>query len=274
MKLGITLSTYPSKFGPIVFKEGDVFKDIKTIKKLEYDGVDLFTNRKTDQEIDELKRAFENEGIEIAMYLAIFLAEMGLNLSCSDEEKRKKFVKEYKGQIEIARRIGTKRMSVGLMRGAKGDSESMEACLDRLAKSLGELCSFASNKGIKLCLEPINRYEINTLNSVDSSIEFIEKYSLDELGLLLDAFHMNIEDASIEGSIQKAGKRIEHFHSPDSNRLAAGWGHLDYDSILKALIKENYDGYLTIEAFPKPDALSCAVQSAKYFREKLISIKG
>ena len=103
--------------------------------------------------------------------------------------------------------------------------------------------------------------------------EFVEKYGLDELGLLLDAFHMNIEDVSIEGSIKKAGKRLEHFHSPDSNRLAVGWGHLDYDNILKALDETGYGGYLMVEAFPKPDALSCAVQSAKFFREKVPSLK-
>lgn len=273
MKLGITMSTYPSKFGPIVFRDGDIFKNIKTVKELGYDGVDLFADRKSYNEIEALRNAFEAEGIEIAMYLAIFLAEMGLNISCKDEEKRKEYVNEYKGQIEIAKRIGAKRMPVGFIRGGKADDETMDSCLERMAKSLYELCDFAKGKGVKLCLEPINRYEINTLNNVDECIEFVEKYGLDELGLLLDAFHMNIEDVSIEGSIKKAGKRLEHFHSPDSNRLAVGWGHLDYDNILKALDETGYGGYLMVEAFPKPDALSCAVQSAKFFREKVPSLK-
>lgn len=273
MKLGVTVSTYSSKFGPIVFRDGDIAKDVKVIKELGFDGVDLFIDRKSDNEIDELRTLFEGEGIEIAMYIAIFLSEIGLNLSCADEAKRKEYVMEYKNQIMLAQRIGAKRMPVGFIRGAKAENDNMDNCLDRLAKSLDELCDFASNKGIKLCLEPINRYEINTLNNVDECMDFIERYNLNKLGLLLDAFHMNIEEASIEGSILKAGKYIEHFHSPDSHRLATGTGHLNYNSILKTLKKVNYTGYLMVEAFPKPDAYNCAAQSIKFLKGKLSTLE-
>jgi 5-keto-L-gluconate epimerase len=269
MKLGVTLSTYSTKFGPIVFGGPDILKNIETIKVLGYDGVDLFVNRKSDGEIEALRRAFEDNKIEIAMYLAIFLAETGLNLSCKDYEKRKGYIKDYQEQIDKAHRLGTKRMPIGFIRGSRADDETISDNLARLAASLDELCSFAQDKDIILCLEPINRYEINTLNSVDQSLEFIDKYRLDKLGLLLDTFHMNIEDTSIEASILNAGNKISHFHSPDSNRLAAGSGHLNYDSILKALRATGYNGYLTLEAFPQPDPITCATMSASFLQHKL-----
>ena len=273
MKLGVTVSAYDTKFGPIVFRGPNIVKSIITIKKLGYDGVDLFADRRSDKEIEALRRAFEDNKIEVAMYLTIFLAEAGLNLSCKDYEKRKGYIKDYKEQIDKAHLLGTKRMPIGFIRGARAEDDSDTEYLARLAASLDELCSFADNKDITLCLEPMNRYEINTLNSVDQSLEFIDKYQLDKLGLLLDTFHMNIEDASIEASIRNAGNKIAHFHSPDSNRLAAGSGHLNYDSILKVLKATGYNGYLTLEAFPQPDPITCATMSASFLRRKLTELE-
>ena len=65
----------------------------------------------------------------------------------------------------------------------------------------------------------------------------------DNFGLLLDTFHMNIEEPSIEDSIRQTGDRIFHFHVADSNRWYPGAGHLDFRSILKALFATGYDGF-------------------------------
>lgn len=273
MKLGVTVSAYAAKFGPIVFRDPDIVKSIETIKKLGYDGVDLYMNRRSDEEIETLRCKFEENKLEVASYVPIFLSEGGLNLSCRDSEKREKYIQELEEQIGKAQRIGTKRIPIGFSRGAKAEDENIFDNLARLASTLDELCAFAEVKDITLCLEPINRYEINTLNTVEQSLEFIEKYHLDKLGLLLDLFHMNIEDTSIEGAILQAGNKIAHVHAPDSNRLAAGSGHLNYENILKALDATGYSGYLVLEAFPMPDAISCASMNASFIRQKLAELE-
>ena len=81
MKLGITISSYATQFGPIVFRDLDILKSIETIKMLGYDGVDFFADRRSDSQIDTLRCDFEENQIEVVMYLTIFLAESGLNLS-------------------------------------------------------------------------------------------------------------------------------------------------------------------------------------------------
>jgi len=272
MKLGVTVSAYGAKFGPIVFRDPDIVKSIETIRQLGYDGVDLYMNRKSDEEIEALRGAFENNKVEVASYVPIFLSEAGLNFSCKDLEERKEYIKQYKEQLGKAHRLGAERMPIGFSRGARSENESVTDNLARLASTLDELCTIAQGNDITLCLEPINRYEINTLNNVDQSLEFIEKYRLGGLGLLLDTFHMNIEDTSIEASIINAGNKIAHVHSPDSNRLAAGSGHLNYDSILKALRTTGYNGYLTLEAFPLPDSITCASMNASFLRQKLAEL--
>ncbi|HDH06822.1 MAG TPA: sugar phosphate isomerase/epimerase, partial [Thermoproteales archaeon] len=72
------------------------------------------------------------------------------------------------------------------------------------------------------------------------------------LKLLLDTFHMNIEEPLIEESIKKAGKKIGHFHVADSNRLAPGMGHLDFKSIIGSLKETGYEGFLSAEVIIKP----------------------
>ena len=82
--------------------------------------------------------------------------------------------------------------------------------------------------GIRLALEPINRYETTLINNAAQGLELIERVGADNFGLLLDTFHMNIEEPSIEDSIRQTGDRIFHFHVADSNRWYPGAGHLDF----------------------------------------------
>lgn len=269
MKLGVAVSTYASQFGPIVFRDGALGDNLTTIRTLGYHGVDLFVDYRTDAQLDALRAQFDENNLEVAMYIAIFLAEQGVNLSAQDEQERLESVAAYKQQIINAQRLGSGLMPVGFLRGKRADDDPLEAYYERLAASLKELCDFAVDYDVTVCVEPINRYEINTLNSVEQSLDFITRYGLDDLGLLLDAFHMNIEDRSLTGSILAAGDKIAHFHAPDSNRYAAGTGHLDFPALVDALTQVNYAGYLTLEAFPEPDAETCASTHIEFLKQTL-----
>lgn len=160
-------------------------------------------------------------------------------------------------------------MPIGLLRGGRVGDEPMRAYQDRLAKSIYELLDTASVNGIPLCVEPVNRYEINTFNTVEETLEFIERYGFDTLKVLPDTFHMNIEDASIEKALLAAGDKIGHMHIADSNRLAPGLGHLDYEKLIRTLREVSYNGYLTVEALPLPDPAACAKQGVEYMKQIL-----
>jgi sugar phosphate isomerase/epimerase len=264
MKLGITVSTFPTSFGPIVYRGGQLDDTLRQVRDLGYTGVDLFVDATATARAESIRRGFQAVGMEVAMMLAIALAEKGVSLSTTDAEKRQWSIKEFLGQLENAPRLGAARMALGFIRGRLEDGDTLKANADRLADSLGQILPRAEALGVTICLEPINRYEMNTFNDVASSLAFVRRIGSGNLKLLLDAFHMNIEDASIEGSIRAAGSHIGHFHSPDSNRRAPGWGHLDYDAIIPALHDAGYDDYLMLEAFPEPDADSCARQGAAF----------
>jgi sugar phosphate isomerase/epimerase len=90
------------------------------------------------------------------------------------------------------------------------------------------------------------------------------------MGLLLDTFHMNIEEPVIEESIRACGDRIFHFHVADSQRWYPGTGHLDFASILEALYSTGYEGYVSGEWLPKPDADASAERGISFLRRLVL----
>ncbi len=119
---------------------------------------------------------------------------------------------------------------------------------------------------MSLGIEPLNRYETNYINTVGEALEFLDLLGCANAGLLLDTFHMNIEEPSIEGGIDAARGRIVNVHLPDSNRRAPGWGHLDLASIVAKLRAVGYDGCLGMELLPIPSGEKAAAQALRHTR--------
>ncbi|MCK5702580.1 MAG: TIM barrel protein, partial [Cyclobacteriaceae bacterium] len=88
-----------------------------------------------------------------------------------------------------------------------------------------ELCNYTQPKKVKLFREPVNRYEINFINSVSDGIELMKKVNMPNIKLMPDVFHMNIEDVTIGPELERNINFIEYIHLADSNRLAPGQGH-------------------------------------------------
>lgn len=114
-------------------------------------------------------------------------------------------------------------------------------------KKAGEL---AANLGVMLAVEPINRYETYLVNNVDQALEFATEVGLNNVRIMLDCFHMNIEEADPAASIRKAGKSLIHLHIADSNRKAVGRGHTDFQGIMRSLEEIKFDGHITMEPLP------------------------
>ncbi len=131
-------------------------------------------------------------------------------------------------------------------------------------------CSAAAEAaGVRLALEPINRYETTLINTWPQGLDLIERVGSPAFGLLLDTFHMNIEEPSIEGSLRACGDRIFHFHVADSNRWPPGSGHLDFARILGVLQDIGYQGYVSGEFMPQPDGDTAAQLAIHHLRQAM-----
>jgi sugar phosphate isomerase/epimerase len=141
--------------------------------------------------------------------------------------------------------------------------------MDWLVSALQEVCAAAAPHGVRLALEPICRYETSLVNNIAQGLELLERVDADNMGLMPDTFHMNIEEPVIEDSILACGDRIFHFHIADSHRWYPGSGHLDFASILDALYSTGYQGYVSGEFMPQPDPDTAAQKSIAYLRQQI-----
>ena len=111
---------------------------------------------------------------------------------------------------------------------------------------LKECQAHAEQVGVRIGLEPLNRFETYFLNRCEQALALAEEVGGD-CGIALDAFHMNIEEADLLGAIRAAGDRLADFHVADNNRMPPGYGALDWDAIVRELAGIGYDGHMTVE---------------------------
>lgn len=107
------------------------------------------------------------------------------------------------------------------------------------------LCRKARDYGIQLVLEPLNRYSTPYCATAKDAVAIAQQ--VDSLGVLLDTFHMNIEEDLFEDAIQSSRRFLRHMHFADNNRKMPGFAHIDFSTIVRSLIQISYDGYISFE---------------------------
>jgi sugar phosphate isomerase/epimerase len=116
-----------------------------------------------------------------------------------------------------------------------------------LLDALGELGEHAQREGVRILLEPLNRYEDHMVNRLDQAVELAEATGLDSVGVVADSYHMNIEESDPPAALVAAARRLVHVQVSDSNRLEPGAGHLDWTGFVDALTRIGYTGDLAAE---------------------------
>jgi D-psicose/D-tagatose/L-ribulose 3-epimerase len=122
--------------------------------------------------------------------------------------------------------------------------------VDLLVKNLSALATYAGDKGVVLGIEPLNRFETSFINIADQVIEVIDRVNHPSCKVMLDSFHMNIEEKSLGAAIRKVGAaRLAHFHACENDRGAPGSGNVTWNEVAQALKDIGYDGPVVIESF-------------------------
>jgi len=266
VKLSIVLSTHTAQFQAVAFK-GDFAANVAKIAGWGYDGVELAIRDPKLVDADELIRIVTDHGLEIpAIGTGQAWGEEGLSYSDPEPEVRAAAIERTQSHIPFAARTGAA-IIVGLLRGIVQPGVSHEQAMDWLVDALQQCCAAAQPYGVRIALEPICRYETTLINNLSQGLDLLDRVGAKNMGLMPDTFHMNIEEPNIEESIRTVGDRIFHFHVADSNRWYPGAGHLDWRSILDTLQATGYQGYVSGEFMPLPDADIAAERGITYIRE-------
>jgi D-psicose/D-tagatose/L-ribulose 3-epimerase len=131
--------------------------------------------------------------------------------------------------------------------------EDIAARAERTVSGLKEAAAFARSAGKVLALEALNRFETDIVSTTRQAVEVADAVDDAGLGVMLDTFHMNMEDRSIPDAIRLAGNRIVHFQANENHRGHPGTGHLDWPAIMRALAQVGYGGPISLEPFRRDD---------------------
>ena len=155
--------------------------------------------------------------------------------------------------VDVAERIGSGAVG-GPIYSAVGrtwllEGDDRRRTIERLAEALRPLADYAGEHGVALALEPLNRYETSLVNTAEQGLEIVRAVDSPALGLLLDTYHMNIEEKDPAAAIRSVGEHLVHVHACGTDRGTPGADHLDWDGIADALRDVAYDGAVCIESF-------------------------
>ncbi len=232
----------------------DYIKYIHKVKKLGFDVLETEVGalcRMTDEEKIRISKEAEYNGIELTYCIGL---PAKYDIASLDENTRnngKEYVKDLLRTINI---MGGD-MIGGIIYSCwpKTDEtyDNKKRLWENSVNSVRELAGIAEEYGITYNIEIVNRFEQLLINTVDEGLKFIKETDRQNVKLLLDTFHMNIEEDNIGKAIESAKGHIGHFHIGECNRKTPGNGHMPWDEIMSSIKKAEYTGRIVMEPFIK-----------------------
>lgn len=207
--------------------------------KLGFDGVELLgdLNRYS---AAEARQILDDHGLRV-------FSLTPENVDISHPLLRQEGIDYYKRLLDFAAELGEPLVSchglVGRIAAVSSPAEEDQLLID----AVRQICDEARQRALKIGFELLNRYETHQVQTVEMGLKLLEDVNQPNLGLLLDAYHMNIEEANPVQAIHTAGKNLWLYHAADSNRQGIGRGHTDFTAQIAALNAVGYNGPLILE---------------------------
>lgn len=217
---------------------------LSRIKRLGYEGIEI-SGEPSQYPVGPTRALLKQYGIRCWGAVTLTLGER--NLAAKDPAQRAKSVDYVKSVVHMVSELDGEIITIVPATVGKVVPDSTpENEWAWVRDGLKDVYLLAERLGIRMAIEPLNRFETYFINRADQALAMADAVG-PRCGVCLDAFHMNIEEMDFLGAIRQAGKRIYDFHVADNNRLAAGLGALNWTAIVQSLKGVGYDGALTAE---------------------------
>lgn len=246
-KLGIFMNFWEKNW------DADHAKYIRKAKDIGFDILEFQAQpllEMTDDKIRSLHALADETGIELTYSLGL---DPHYDVSSLDESVRRGGV-TYLQNIIKKIKVGGGTLLSGVSYAGWGTPnvvmDDKTSYWKQSIKSMKELIKTAEECGVTYCVEAVNRFETCIINTAKEAVSYVEEIDSPNIGVLLDTYHMNIEEASLGDAIRYVGKdRLKSFHTGENNRTAPGRGHINWDEVFKALADIGYEGRIVSEPF-------------------------
>lgn len=265
-----------SGFGVCTWLFGELAPErvAERVAALGYDGVELLGDLDRYSPA-EIKRILTKHGLQV-----FSLTPINVDLAHPDTQVREQAQDYYLALVDFATQIEAPLVSchgaVGRVRPIEDWHQEWTLMVDGVRR----VAERAANVGLRVAVELLNRYESHLLNTVEQGMLLLHEVGFRNVGLNLDAYHMNIEEPSPADAVRRAGARLFVFHAADSNRQSVGQGHTDWAAIWSALKAIDYSGPIIVETpAPGPDPFRAIKDESSlsfvetFLRESLDSLK-
>lgn len=231
------------------------FDHIKYIKKAKNIGFDILEFQAqplldmTEGRMKEIKSAADAEGIELTYSLGL---DPAYDVSSEVKSIRERGIDYLKRIVEHVGFMDGKIISGVSYAGWGTPSyiiDDKTPIVERSIDSMRQIVKTAEDYGVVYCVEAVNRFEGCVINTAEEALSYISKVDSKNIGVLLDTYHMNIEENSIGDAIRIVGDKLTSFHTGDNNRRCPGRGHINFDEVFQALADINYRGRIVSEPF-------------------------
>jgi len=222
------------------------------LKRMGFESVEIAVEDPAHIDPARMKRELARHGLVCGSLCVIMGPERDLRGTSAQQRTGLAYLKTLVDQmvvLECPSLIGPVYSAVGRADAVPANEQRRQWAT--VAKHLKTLCRYAEQHGKQVCLEPLNRFETDFINTCDQGLKMIKSVGSPVLKLLLDTFHMNIEEKDLAATLRRAGRHLGHLHACGSDRGTPGNDHTDWKPIAKALKAIRYDGDVVIESFTK-----------------------
>ncbi|MFB3926270.1 MAG: sugar phosphate isomerase/epimerase family protein [Syntrophales bacterium] len=242
MKLGIHQLVWFNTWDETKLDYLDLIKDIG------FDAMDLLVRSVPEELIPKIRQRAARIGLKL---VGISSLPSGWEILSDDSEQRLQAIEYLKSLVRKTHLVGSDFYG-GVIHSPLGKlvgRPASEVEMNRAMEAMKILARYAAGFDIDIGIEIVNRYETYLLNTVDAGLRFIDSVGEDNLGLILDTYHMNVEEKDIVHVMRTAGKKILHIHLSENDRGIPGSGHVDWHGLFKLLGEKRYDRVASIESF-------------------------
>ncbi|MGE4283943.1 MAG: sugar phosphate isomerase/epimerase family protein [Clostridia bacterium] len=267
MKLCYQVATPDVAISPAVTAfQGKLECSFGRLSELGYEGVELMTLNPLQLDWDEVKREAERHCLDVVLVCTgeIF-GQLNLSFMDKDESVRKEARKRIKEIIDFAAALGAF-VNIGRVRGQYCNELSKEVSYEYAIDAFKDISDYAGKKDVKIALESVTLMQTNFINTIEEAVKVVKDVDNEYFKIMMDVFHLNIEEKNIFEVIEKYAEYNIHVHLADNNRRYPGHCGLDFEKVIKAFKTVGYDGAFCTEIFQIPDQDAAAQGAIEHLR--------